>query len=231
MSEAVQRRVLIPLKRLAGAKSRLSALLTPAERRDLVLEMLAHVVAAVRESAAAPPISLVSNEPTAGQLAQQLGIELIEDQCGELNAALTDARAISAALGTEQLLILAADLPQVSAADVEQLFGGLAEADVVIGPDAAGLGTNALALQLPQGLALALCYGAASAGPHAQAAAAAGLRVGWYRSAALGLDVDDAAALERLRAAGQNGGGILADGATPDTEGGRHGDDRAVGGA
>jgi 2-phospho-L-lactate guanylyltransferase len=231
MNEVGLRQVLIPLKRLAGAKSRLAAVLNPPERRALVLTMLTHVVAAVQQAVPAAAIRLVSNEPTAAQLAAQLGIGLIEDHCGELNGALTDARALAAAQGAREVLILAADLPQLTAADVAQLFGGLAAADVVIGPDAADSGTNALALRLPAGLAPALHYGAASALPHARAAAAAGLRVGWYRSATLGLDVDDAAALLRLQAAAQNGGGILADGAAAGTEGGTDGNDRAVGGA
>ena len=54
--------VLIPVKRLDGAKSRLAKALDPAERADLVRELLEHVLTVVKE-ADVGPITIVSAEP------------------------------------------------------------------------------------------------------------------------------------------------------------------------
>ena len=54
--------MLVPVKRLDGAKSRLAESLDPAERADLVRELLAHVLTVVKE-AAVGPITVVSSEP------------------------------------------------------------------------------------------------------------------------------------------------------------------------
>ena len=59
---SVDTHVLVPVKRLDGAKSRLAESLDPAERADLVRELLAHVLTVVKE-AAVGPITVVSAEP------------------------------------------------------------------------------------------------------------------------------------------------------------------------
>src|SRR5205085_12033572 len=56
--------VLVPVKRLDGAKSRLSATLSPEERSDLMRTMLADVLDAVR-TADLGPVTIVSSEPLA----------------------------------------------------------------------------------------------------------------------------------------------------------------------
>ena len=54
--------VLVPVKRLDGAKSRLAESLDPGERADLVRELLAHVLAVVKD-AEVGPVTVVSAEP------------------------------------------------------------------------------------------------------------------------------------------------------------------------
>lgn len=195
--------ILIPLKQLVGAKTRLAAVLAPEQRRRLVMTMLTHVVTTAQAACgktAEPMISLVSNEPTSACLAQQLAVGALADEVGELNGALTAARALLAQRGVTRLLVLAADLPRLTVADVRALLAGLDEADVVIGPDRAQRGTNALALRLPAALALPLQYGPDSAVAHQAAAQQLGLRVQHYRSPTLGFDVDDVAGLAEVQA-------------------------------
>jgi 2-phospho-L-lactate guanylyltransferase (CobY/MobA/RfbA family) len=57
----VNAHVLVPVKRLDGAKSRLAESLDPAERADLVRELLAHVLTVVRD-AEVGPVTVVSAE-------------------------------------------------------------------------------------------------------------------------------------------------------------------------
>ena len=54
--------VLIPVKRLDGAKSRLAESLDAGERADLMRELLAHVLTVVKE-AEVGPVTVVSSEP------------------------------------------------------------------------------------------------------------------------------------------------------------------------
>ena len=56
--------VLVPLKRLDGAKTRLAAVLSADERSALMLELLQGVLAAAKE-AEVGPITIVSSEPLA----------------------------------------------------------------------------------------------------------------------------------------------------------------------
>ena len=77
---------------------------------------------------------------------------------GGLNAAVTSARAAIAKRGGTRIVTLAADLPQVTPADVEALC--ILPAGVIgIAPDRYGTGTNALSLPLPQAKGFTFCFG------------------------------------------------------------------------
>ena len=95
--------VLVPVKRLDGAKSRLAESLDPAERADLVRELLAHVLSVVKE-AAVGPVTVVSSEPLAAA-----GVPRFDDRGLPWNEALAagDGGGGAGAGGA----IVAADLP------------------------------------------------------------------------------------------------------------------------
>jgi 2-phospho-L-lactate/phosphoenolpyruvate guanylyltransferase len=185
---------IVPVKALERAKSRLAATLAPAERRLLVLEMLGKVLLALDRSPAAT-VWVVSADPAVLAFARARGAMPLLERNGELNEA--PARAA----GAEAIVVVPADVPLIAPADIAALAALLGAAHVAIAPDAAGKGTNALALRLdPQLPELPFAFGADSAERHLQSAAERGLIARSYRSPTLALDVDDAASLASYRA-------------------------------
>jgi 2-phospho-L-lactate/phosphoenolpyruvate guanylyltransferase len=191
----------VPLKNLAYAKSRLAGRLNPTQRRRLVREMLERVLAKLllcRSESLLAAVSLVSSDPEAQALALALGVTLLPERAGGLNAALEGARATLTAAGEPAMLVVPGDVPLITQRDVRGMVDLLASgADVVLAPDAAGCGTNALALRLPS--ALPLQFGIDSALLHRCSAARLSLQLREYRSATLALDIDTAENLEHYR--------------------------------
>ncbi|HEX3331128.1 MAG TPA: 2-phospho-L-lactate guanylyltransferase [Gaiellales bacterium] len=193
--------VLIPLKRLDAAKTRLAPALTHDERGRLMAGMLAGVArAAVR--AGAGRVALASSDPAAPELAGRLGVECVSDGGLPWNEGLVHARSLLERPAAA-VLYLAGDLPLIEAADVAALVDAGAERTVVIGRAHDG-GTNALWV-CPAG-AFAPAFGASgSAGVHTRRARGHGLDVVMLDRPGLARDVDtpaDLAAVRRLIAAG-----------------------------
>lgn len=198
----MQLHAIVPVKALERAKSRLAGILTPAERRLLVLEMLGRVLATLRRSPAAA-IWVVSADPTVLVAAEARGARALPDEAGSLNGALEQARAAARAAGAGALLIVPADVPLLAPGDVDAMTALLAAGGgVALAPDEAGRGTNALALNLavPGAAALPFAFGADSALRHLRAAAEHDLVARIYHAPTLALDVDDPASLARYRA-------------------------------
>ena len=169
--------ILIPLKRLAGAKQRLHPALGGDERRRLMLAMVEHVA---REAVAADvgPVALASCEPLAPALARTYRVGLVSD--GELpwNEGLDHARGLISP-APQAVLYLAGDLPLVSASDVRALVAAMPERGIAIGRAHDG-GTNALAVR-PADVITPAFGSAGSALVHAQLAASGRDRVGHAR--------------------------------------------------
>ena len=133
--------ILIPLKRLDAAKSRLAPALSVAERSRLMAAMVAHV-ARTALAADAGRVVLVSSDPAAPELAGRLGIGCVSDAGLPWNPGLAHARAqLPAPAGA--VLYLAGDLPLVEVADVAALLDAGHDGTAVIGRAHDG-GTNAL---------------------------------------------------------------------------------------
>ena len=73
--------VIVPVKSLGEAKSRLAAVLTPPQRAELVLAMLEDVLIAVR-AAHDGPLLLVTPDEEYAPSAERAGAELIADAGG-----------------------------------------------------------------------------------------------------------------------------------------------------
>lgn len=163
--------VLVPLKRLDLAKSRLDGLLGPEARAALMRALLERTL---REAARAPSIGrtvLVSGDGRSGEIAAAHGIDWFDDRGLPWNEAL--ATAIRETVGSEDVLVLSADLPLVTSADIEAFVAAAPARGLAIAR-ARDAGTNAVLLR-PAG-AILTCFGApASAAKHAQLAADAGL--------------------------------------------------------
>jgi 2-phospho-L-lactate guanylyltransferase len=187
---------LVPVKRLEAAKSRLGPRLEANERRALALGLLRGVLAALRAAGVVAEQIVVSPDPRVLALAETLGAWALRQRDDGLNPALEAARA---AAGTaEAVLVVAADLPLLTPAEVRGLVAlAPAPPGVVIAPDAAEDGTNALLLR-PAGL-LPFGFGAGSLERHLASARAAGATVALYRSLGLAFDLDTPAQLDELR--------------------------------
>ncbi len=179
---------IVPVKHLEHAKMRLSSVLSPSERRVLVLAMLGDVLHALRAAPAVAHVSVISRDSTVLHAAAQHGAEAIVDRMHGLNEALTQAAMHVAARGAEALLVLPADLPLVTPRDVDALVAVLGTEPSVVFAASRDGGTNALLVRPP--LALPFLYGANSLARHMEAAQQRGVRVEIVQSPGLTLDVD-----------------------------------------
>jgi 2-phospho-L-lactate/phosphoenolpyruvate guanylyltransferase len=180
--------LLAPVKPFSEAKSRLASVLTPAERALLMHSLLERTLAVAQESSLFDSLLVVSRDPRVWEAARRAGAYVLPEQGEDLNSALAQGRHFAAAAGVEQLLILPADLPWLSAADLKGVCAlGEQEDGIVLGPAGDG-GTNVLHLRLPSDLPF--CFGENSFACHMAAARAAGLVPLVYTSPTLRFDLD-----------------------------------------
>lgn len=187
--------VVTPIKAPDDCKTRLRPALEEAGRRRLVAEMLGHVVETAAAARGVDEVLLIG--PSRHGLPE--AIRLLADPGGGLNAALTAAADVALAEGVDRLVIVAGDLPKVTAVDLAALAGA-ADGVVAIAPDRSGAGTNVLSLPLPAAAGFAFRYGEGSFALHRAEAARLGLAVEVVRSPTLGLDIDVPADLDALAA-------------------------------
>jgi 2-phospho-L-lactate guanylyltransferase len=126
-------------------------------------------------------------------------LRVLPDPGHGLNAALNLARAHAAAVGAQEILILPADLPLVTRADVNIMIESGRRDGIALACDRAGTGTNALFL--PVRSAFRFQFGADSRARHVAEAARAGRAPALVESPGLAFDVDTPADLDHLRAA------------------------------
>lgn len=181
--------ILVGLKRLDQAKTRLVPHVLPSARRELMLSMLATVVTAARE-AALGPVWLATSEPSAGEIAAHLRVSVVADGGHPWNQGLIHALA-SILPAPASVLYLAGDLPLLKAAELRQFAAQSPRPGVGIARARDG-GTNALLMTpshaMPPGFGRAR-----SADAHAADATARGLTHMVIDLPGLALDVDTVA--------------------------------------
>ncbi len=170
---------LVPFKPAGVRKTRLAAALSPEARDALAERMFFHVIGALERAAMVERIVLLAAERPDGWRHSW-----VADAGRGLN---TELGAVRDAMAAARLLVIHADLPFVSEADIAvltaQAAGGCA-----VAPDRHGAGTNALALQdFPD---FTFGFGAGSLQAHVAAGRGRALVV--VREG-LGFDVDTAA--------------------------------------
>jgi len=180
--------VLIPLKRLDDAKSRLAHVLSPEERVALMLDLL-HASIAAAEEADVGPVTVVSSEPV------EIEVPRFDDRGLAWNDALAAAmREVGEPIAT----VVSADLPRVSADDIRALVAATPDRGMAIARALDG-GTNAVSMR-PAGAVMTHFGEPQSAAVHAHATAAAGLAARIIDVPGLAFDVDTPADLEELHA-------------------------------
>jgi 2-phospho-L-lactate/phosphoenolpyruvate guanylyltransferase len=168
---------IVPVRSIEGAKSRLGEPLDPEERGDLVLALLQRTVQSAASARGVAGVVVVSKDPGAIAVARAAGVEGLMQRTEGLNEGLAEARDLA---GATAILVLPADLPNISAAEVARLVdagGEMATHEperpvVVLVPDQHGSGTNALLLAPPA--VIPFMFGESSRFAHAAAARAAG---------------------------------------------------------
>ena len=190
----------VPVKDLAGTKSRLAPVLNPSARAGLTLYMMGRVVRALRE-AGVSDICVVSPDPIVLNEALGRGAVPLLQRSRGLNPALEEGRARALEADASTLLVLPADLPLLEADDVRAVLEAAGEGpSVVLSPDGARLGTNALVSRPPE--ALPFVFGPASFEAHLQAARARDLDLRICERSRLAFDLDTAGDLARLNQTG-----------------------------
>lgn len=208
---------IVPAKDLTRAKGRLAPSLSLEERRILSMNLLAGTLAAIAGVQGIRRCIVVSPSPRALALAHDHGalpldegmmprvdlsaadsplprpdMEAWETPSGRdvaLNAGLNWAASAARDWGAEAVLVVPADLPNLSAEALHALvLAGETPRSIAIAPDRHRSGTNALLLHPP--LAVPFLFGVDSFAAHCEAARARDLRLSVVDHPALALDLD-----------------------------------------
>jgi 2-phospho-L-lactate/phosphoenolpyruvate guanylyltransferase len=174
----------LPVKPAEEGKSRLAEALPKGARARLNRKLFRHTLDAVCSVFAPEQVIVVSRDSALLGIAAAIGAHSLTEQGEGLNAALTQA----AALPPPQagLLAISTDLPTLTAADLHAMLEQ--PGPVIIAPDRAGQGTNAL-LTRPVGC-IPYLFGDDSFRRHSEAAARSGLAIYAIHRPGLAFDLD-----------------------------------------
>jgi 2-phospho-L-lactate/phosphoenolpyruvate guanylyltransferase len=144
--------VLVPVKRLELAKTRLS--LDPELRRELALAMATDTVAACLRAEGVVGVVVVTDDDIAGPAMRSLGAEVVADEPDAgLNPALVHgARLLADRHPDAGAVMLSSDLPALSPEALAQLLGRAASYDAGCVADSAGSGTTVLTIRTTSGV-------------------------------------------------------------------------------
>jgi 2-phospho-L-lactate guanylyltransferase len=183
---------LIAIKARVLCKTRLSGSLAPSARIQLVRSMLAAVLSAAAGAQTVRQVIVVSPERDA----VPAEIPVLADTGECLNGALTQAHRVLHEFGCREVVILPADLPNITAAEIDGLVHAGRGGGFAIAPDAAGVGTNALCLVSAHPFHFQ--FGPGSQRLHLQEAKRTGLSPQVVRLPGLAFDVDSPTDLNQL---------------------------------
>jgi 2-phospho-L-lactate guanylyltransferase len=192
--------ILIPVKNLAHAKQRLASMLDQPTRTQLAQAMLFDVLEVLGTGARRPEVSIVTSDLFAIELAQQFDFQIISDNA---NLSETDAIAMATRIcesrGADSTLVIPADIPLITAGELEKILQSAPDQGTVLVSAADGRGTNA-AWRRPPGL-FPLRFGNDSFKPHLAAARATQKACLVLELPGIALDVDNPFDLKQLAAA------------------------------
>jgi 2-phospho-L-lactate guanylyltransferase len=178
--------VLVPIKPLVEAKSRLRGLFGDAARAELVRAMLTDTLAAVR-AVYSGPVYLVTSDDGYDDIMKRFEVGRMDDLGRDYNSAVSEALRSEVTRAAGAALVLPADLPRAQPADILQTIEALRESEVVLVPAHDG-GTGLLGLRPPG--AIAPAFGVGSAAAHMEATRRAGLSLEILDCPSLARDID-----------------------------------------
>jgi len=180
--------VIIPVKRLDNAKSRLSSILTDDERKHFCLKMLEDVLETVNSTKHPHETVVISKDPTVSKIAKNFEVAYLKERKTGLNKAVSEAVDWCVEMGAASVLVLPADIPSVMPTELERIFTLGEKASMVISSSRNGKGTNALLLTPPN--VSPTFYGPHSFQRHIKEAKKLKISCRRYRSPGLALDID-----------------------------------------
>ncbi|MGW7433055.1 2-phospho-L-lactate guanylyltransferase [Streptomyces sp. NPDC054861] len=163
--------LVVPLKPLARAKSRLAAAAGARSRPRLALAFALDTVAAALECPRVRDVAVVTDDPEAAAALAALGARIVPDSpAAGLNAALAHgARAVREGRPGARVAALNADLPALRPAELERVLRAAGKYPRAFLADAAEIGTTFLSAG--PGVELAPAFGGASRRRHSSTGA------------------------------------------------------------
>jgi 2-phospho-L-lactate guanylyltransferase len=187
----------VPINKLASAKSRLAPYLSEADRRELVFWMASHVLAALQDSELVESIAVVSPDPLVLRWVKEQGLLPLFQAGDGLNAGLDLGRRWAAdVVGAEAMLVLLGDLPCVTPDEISRLLHHSTPPKLVLAPDRFERGTNGMLLPLE--VDMPFVFGESSLQRYQAQACEIGFPVELFRAPGLTFDVDTLAELSLL---------------------------------
>ncbi len=186
--------ILVPFK-ADRRKSRLSSLLEAAQRRRLAELMLCDVLSAFRDAGVLQSCYVVSSDRAAIALATASGARTVSEarDAGVNSAVRAGMRALRSA---KRFMVVPADLPLLSSADVSRALELSRDFDCVLSPSRAFDGTNLFAF--PAERPPALSYDSNSFWNHVGSVSEEGFSLAVYCGRGVASDLDTPADLVRL---------------------------------
>jgi 2-phospho-L-lactate/phosphoenolpyruvate guanylyltransferase len=183
---------LVAIKERERCKTRLKDAVDDCMRLELVRSMLTAVLTAAASAQTVHQTIVVSPERDLIPAT----VPVLADTGESLNAALEQAHRMLRDFGCHEVVVLPADLPQITAAEIDALVRAAHGGGFSIAADATGTGTNALCLVSSQPFQFQ--FGPDSQRLHLQEAQRMGLTPQIVRLPGLAFDVDSPADLQRL---------------------------------
>jgi len=190
---------IVPVKPLRRGKSRLSEILSEDDRSSLNNFLFTHTIDVLKQVNSITEILVVSRDSDVLTTAREKGVRTVtENGTPELNHALRRASLFSNVFSTEGVLIVPADLPMLTAADVTDFVAQrTAPPMIVINPDRRRLGTNMLLID-PADL-ISFSFGLDSFSRHCALAKEKGAEIVVHENPRISLDLDVPEDYEFLR--------------------------------
>jgi 2-phospho-L-lactate guanylyltransferase len=181
---------LLPVKRLKGAKKRLSPLLSEDERSGLARAMLEDVLAALEGANNLDGIAIVTDDEDAIKMGEAAGHTMLaEPEAGGLNGALSHGLQALMNKGVRSVFIIHGDVPAVTSDEIDQLVALQPPPSfVTIAKALSDGGTNGMAISPPD--CIPMLYGKDSANRHISIADQLDIPVEYALLDGLGLDID-----------------------------------------
>jgi 2-phospho-L-lactate guanylyltransferase len=181
---------IVPVKPLRRGKTRLAGALSEDQRAALNKRLLIHTLKTITPLPELEQVLVISRDPQALSIARHYGARtVLEDGTPHLNIAITRATAVAMMYSVSGVLVLPADLPQITADDVRVMVeAGKYARTMVIAPDHRQQGTNALLLRPPD--LITYSFGENSFFRHVSQATAKEARVEVIELPSLARDVD-----------------------------------------